>query len=145
MILSRASDYRKYSIFILGHKYHIWLKEIETLFILWCFICPESDTNLIQDDGWVKLNLGVFFFFFNVAWHHEHSPEKHTKACAECGSAKNTMLGGCVKEAEVEEDDMGLERSILTSTNLTTPSIPPDSCLSLCMWGSLCDGGCRIL
>lgn len=131
LILSRGSDNRKRSIFILGYKYTCEPKRLERFFILWSFICPELQITFdLRCHQWLTSAQceGFFFlFFFFVdfslcSMHLEHSPENPPTACAECGSVRKTMLvnGLCV-EAEVEETDMGLKRRILTCTNLTTP------------------------
>lgn len=71
--------------------------------------------------------------------------------CVEFGSAvlkKWGELGGRVVERcrrGAGWERYGSETSVLTSTNLTTPWIPMDSCLSFCVWGALCDTGRGIL
>lgn len=91
------------------------------------------DTHKVSFTGEIPLSTGEslmcgFFFFATPNCelqesYIEHSPEKPQNDCVEFGSAVHKKLVGRFQGAdgEAEETDMGLRRSILTSTNLTTP------------------------
>lgn len=144
LIIARGSEFRNLSIFILGLqapglrlKGRIQLR-LNSLSDLSCAFNRTHvfDTHKVSSTGEILVSMGEslmcgFFFFFFFATPNcelqesyiEHSPEKPQSDCVEFGSAVHKKLGGWLKggDGEVEETDMGLRRSILTSTNLTTP------------------------
>lgn len=86
------------------------------------------DTHKVSTTGEILLRMfaardGSFFFFAKPNRNTTVSiPLKKHKGCVEFRSVVKTTLCGWVKRAkgEVEEKDMGLRKSVLRSTNLTT-------------------------